>query len=123
MRRAADIANTMIVEFKTNPFRVRYRLTGSHIDIATSVNRTGHYLDEYVIEPVANDIRRQMSGCIGVPAPFIGENTWVGRVRTMQVGDDVFPLLLAGQVLQALGTEEEWPPDRGEEIPTWNYGF
>lgn len=39
----------MLVEFERDPFRVRYRVTGSGIDEATGYNLTGRYLDKFLI--------------------------------------------------------------------------
>ena len=116
------LPNLMVVEFESNPFRVRYRLTGTLVDFATGFNLTGHYLDEYVVEPIAADIRRIIDAYERVyrsAVPYIGVYTWAGKARPMQVGYGIFPVLVNGHLRQAIVVEEEWHPDPHEEIATW----
>lgn len=116
------LPNLMIVQFESSPFRVRYRLTGTLVDSATGFNLTGHYLDEYVVDPIADDIGRIIEAYEGVyrtAIPYVGVYTWASKARPMQVGYGIFPMLVETHLRQALVIEEEWHPDPYEEIATW----
>src|SRR5262249_31490969 len=72
------LPHTMLVDFQFNPFRVRYRLTGTTIDAVSGYNFTGLYLDELRMEPLIDGAqlldayeRAAMSG-----APQVGTYQW-----------------------------------------------
>lgn len=116
------LPHIMIVEFESPTFRVRYRLTGTLVDSATGFNLTGHYLDEYLVDPIRDDIQRLIDAYERVcrsGLPEVGIYTWGAGARPMMVGYGMFPLDVDGRVQQAIVAEQEWQRGPMEEIPTW----
>lgn len=116
------LPNIMLVEFETAPFRVRYRLTGTLVDSATGFNLTGCYLDDYLVPPIAGEIQRLIDAYQRMHRarrPEIGVYTWTSPARDMHVGYGLFPLLVEGNLVQAISIEEEWQPLPPGEAETW----
>jgi hypothetical protein len=107
------LPNLLLVDFETNPFRVRFRLTGTLVDEASGVNLTGSYLDEFddgknagAFGPVIADYRlawQRGEAVIGV-YPWITQN---GHDAIVCYG--IFPLTVDGRVTQAIAIEEYDP--------------
>lgn len=100
----------MLVEFTQDPFRIRYRLTGTHVDQQTGLNLTGRYLDEFgygegrkAVEHLVEGYRR----CAETGQPHHGIYDWltVAGYRR-QIGFGLFPLLLNGAVRQCMSIED-----------------
>lgn len=107
------LPNVMLVEFEDNPFRVRYRLTGTQVDETSGINLTGSYLDQFddgvnaaAFGPVIEAYRRARER--GVPE--IGHYRWT-RESSLEtfVCYGIFPLTVDGRVSQAIGIEEYDP--------------
>lgn len=100
----------MLVEFTVAPFRVRYRLTGTFVDQQTGLNLTGRYLDEFSHGDGRDTVQQLIEGyrlCVETGRPHHGVYDWPtihGYPR--QIGFGLFPLLVGGQVTQALSIED-----------------
>src|SRR5689334_20514819 len=69
----------LLVEFEDDPFRVRYRLTGTKVDEMTGINITGRYLDEFAQEPyrtVIEGIQRSYQTCRAQGQAMIETYLW-----------------------------------------------
>jgi len=99
----------LLIEFKDDPFRVRYRLTGTIVDRMTGMNITGRYLDEFATGRFAEPIQYIASSyryVYDTGKHFIGHYDWpvdVGVVKRSQMG--LFPLRLNGSIRQCLSIE------------------
>lgn len=99
----------MFVEFEENPFRVRYRLSGSKLDYITNIDLTGRYLDEFGDGPRAEAVAvltEHYMKCRDLGQPVYGAYTWpdiAGDVWAVEFA--LFPLLVKGQVRRCLAIE------------------
>lgn len=114
----------MLVEFFEDPFRVRYRLTGTRVDELTGVNLTGRYLDEFRHGEGMNAIQHLEEGyrqCAGSGVPYQGLYDWrsnSGYVK--QIGFGLFPLRINGVVRQCLSIEDYTGISPDTEMLTWS---
>jgi hypothetical protein len=99
----------MLVEFTEEPFRVRYRLTGTAVDRMTGLNITGRYLDEFAAGPFMAPIR-YIESCYRLVRDsgrhFFGHYDWPvedGLVKRTMMG--LFPLSVGGRIRQCLSIE------------------
>lgn len=99
-----------LVEFEADPFRVRYRLTGTKADEWNGFNITGRYIDEFL----ANDryganrilLDTYQAAWQSGRAVF-SSYPWPTRSGVkIAVGFGVFPLTINGIVAQALAIED-----------------
>lgn len=104
------LPDLMLVEFELDPFRVRYRLTGTRVDQQTGLNLTGRYLDEFSYGDGRMAVERLVEGyrgCVETGMPHHGIYEWLtvsGYLR--QIGFGLFPLLVDGVVRQCLSIED-----------------
>lgn len=105
----------LLAEFETDPFRIRYRLTGTRIDDATGANLTGSYLDTIatgagaaIFGPMIAHYRHAwQSG-----EPVIDYYHWTTQNgRVMPVCYGIFPLTIDGAIRQAIAIEEQAAED------------
>src|SRR2546430_14591468 len=86
----------LLVEFEDEPFRVRYRLTGTKVDEMTGINITGRYLDEFaqgVYRDPVEGIQRCYRACRETGQPVIDTYHWPNDpdlARLVWIG--LFPL-------------------------------
>ena len=104
------LPDIMLVEFEQNPFRVRYRLTGTRVDQQTGLNLTGRYLDEFSYGDGRAAVEHLVEGylrCVETGTPHHGVYEWptVSGYRR-QIGFGLFPLLVGGVVGQCLSIED-----------------
>jgi hypothetical protein len=99
----------MLVEFTDEPFRVRYRLTGTAVDRMTGLNITGRFLDEFGTGKFA-EATSYIHACYRhvreTGTYFIGHYDWPvdnGMVKRTMMG--LFPLCVGGRVRQCLAIE------------------
>jgi hypothetical protein len=100
----------MLVEFSEQPFRIRYRLTGTRVDEQTGLNLTGRYLDEFchgegrvAVEQLVEGYRR----CAETGTPHHGVYEWPTRAGYLRrIGFGLFPLRVNGAVRQCLSIED-----------------
>lgn len=103
----------LICDFEFDPFRVRYRLSGTRVDEVTGMNLTGHYLDEFLDGDYAKTVREMLgfyeeASRTGRPRiwtyPWAGDNPsgkviWVG----------IFPLSVKGVIEKCVSIEDYGP--------------
>jgi len=105
------LPHVLLAEFETDPFRVRYRLTGTRIDDATGANLTGKYLDVLAVgadaaifKPMIENYRHIWQSGEAV----IDYYQWTTENgRAMQVCYGIFPLTIDGEIRQAIAVEEQ----------------
>ncbi|MBK8160410.1 MAG: PAS domain-containing protein [Rhodospirillaceae bacterium] len=100
----------LLTAFEQDPFRVRYRLTGTRVDEWNGMNLAGLYLDELNDEGDHGAIAKLMASyrqCHDSAAPVIDRYDWPARsggFLTVRYG--LFPLASNGMVCQCLGIED-----------------
>lgn len=111
-----------IVEYEFDPFRVRYILTGTEVDVWNGFNLTGRYVDEFLV-PDPTGANRILHDCYAAAQasgqPVLGSYHWPTRAGyQLDVGFGMFPLLVGGIVRQCLAIEDysSFPAD-AEGIP------
>lgn len=104
------LPNIMILDIEDDPFRVRFRLTGTRVDDVTGMNITGRYLDELTMDHGAGTMQKLhnlYAECRARGEPFIGALKWpnkVGEATNVSLG--VFPLNVDGVITQLLVIED-----------------
>jgi hypothetical protein len=100
----------ILCDFEFDPFRLRYRLSGTRVDQVTSMNLAGRYLDEF-LGGAYDDAVREMLG-------FYEEASRTGRPRVWSypwAGDNpnrkviwaaTFPLKVNGRIAQCVSIED-----------------
>lgn len=100
----------LLAEFEHDPFRVRYRLTGTLVDRWNGINITGRYLDELTDQGGHGAIAMLQAGyqqCCESAEPVIGAYDWSDRHGgVLKVRFGLFPLRLNGVVAQCLAIED-----------------
>jgi len=100
----------LLCDFEENPFRVRYRLTGTLVDQWNRSNITGRYLDELDDEGyhgAVDKLQVSYRACFERAAPIIDDYDWPGpHGGVLKVRFGLFPLLLDGTVRQCLAIED-----------------
>lgn len=99
-----------IVEYETDPFRVRYILTGTEVDQWNGFNLTGRYVDEFI----ANDktgANQLLLDCYtearATARPVYGTYHWPTRGGyPLEVKFGLYPLKVGGVVRQCLAIED-----------------
>jgi hypothetical protein len=112
------LPHVLLAEFETDPFRVRYRLTGTRIDDATGANLTGKYLDDLatgadagIFRPMLENYRRAWQSGEAV-IDYYHWTTENGRVMPVCYG--IFPLTVDGAIRQAIAIEEQAAEDEAD---------
>jgi hypothetical protein len=113
----------LLVEFETEPFRVRYRLTGTQVDQWNGMSIVGRYLDDLIREdpnPVFRQLAASYRACHDSAQPVMGDYEWPTRQGgILNVRFGMFPLLLKGVVRQCVAIEDYRAlPHRYEHV-TW----
>jgi hypothetical protein len=114
----------LLIEFEDDPFRVRYRLTGTKVDEMTGINITGRYLDEFAtgaFRAVIEGIQRSYAGCRSSGNAVIETYLWPnegGLMRTVWMG--LFPLQLNGVVRQCLSIEDYGELGTHPDVVAWD---
>lgn len=111
----------LLCDFEFNPFRVRYRLSGTRVDQITGLNMTGRYLDEFV-EGDYGDSVRQMIGYYEEASrtgrPHIWNYPWAGdNPAGKLIWAGLFPLRVNGAVAKCVSIEDYGPVRFLEEGP------
>nr|ART37961.1 F29 [uncultured bacterium] len=113
----------LLADFEFDPFRVRYRLTGTQVDKDTGYNLTGKYLDEYLLEPLEEGVGKLQQAYERVwrsEEPFIGTYQWSGPWPVpIKMPFGIFPLKVRGKVKQALGIEQLPRESVYDDVKTW----
>lgn len=100
----------MLCDFEFDPFRLRYRLSGTRVDQMTSMNLAGRYLDEFAGGAYAEAVREMLgfyeeASRTGRPRiwnyPFAGDNP---NQKVIWAG--IFPLKVGGRIAQCVSIED-----------------
>jgi hypothetical protein len=100
----------LICDFEFNPFRVRYRLSGTRVDEMTGINLTGRYLDEFVEGDYADSVREMLGyyeEASRTGRSRIWTYPWAGNNpngKVIWVG--VFPLKVNGVISKCVSIED-----------------
>jgi hypothetical protein len=113
----------LLIEFEDDPFRVRYRLTGTVVDQMTGMNITGRYLDEFAVgiytEPVQQLQRDYLRARTG-GQPVIETYHWpAGNGYFQHVAYGLFPFMVDGVVSQCLSIEDYGELTYDTQIIDW----
>ena len=100
----------ILCDFEFNPFRLRYRVSGTQVDAMTGMNLAGRYLDEFLGGAYAVTIRRMLdfyetASRTGQPQvfnyPWVSDNP---KQKLVWVG--MFPLKVNGVIAQCVAIED-----------------
>ena len=100
----------LLTEFEDQPFRVRYRLTGTRVDEMTGMNITGRYVDEFahgIYRGAVELIQRAYQACHDTGTPVIDSYLWPADDNLSRlVWMGLFPLRIGGEIRQCLEIED-----------------
>ena len=100
----------MLCDFEFNPFRLRYRLSGTRIDEMTGMNLAGRYLDEFAEGAYAEPVREMLGyyeEASRTGRPHIWNYPWAGdnpKLKVIWAG--LFPLKVSGAIVQCVSIED-----------------
>ncbi|HVJ44469.1 MAG TPA: PAS domain-containing protein [Dongiaceae bacterium] len=104
------LPNMMIVELEDEPFRIRFRLSGSKVDEVTGFSITGRYLDELAVDQGAaqfEQLHALYAACQRQGRHYIGALDWPNRQgETTRVSLGIFPLKVDGVIRQLVVIED-----------------
>lgn len=113
----------IMVDFEFDPFRVKYRLTGTQVDQDTGYNLTGRYLDEFFIEPFKDGLTQfheTLESVAKTGRPHIGTYQWTSPWPVqLKMPFGIFPLSVRGVITQAIAIERAYKPTPTFETTTW----
>lgn len=100
----------LLVDLERDPFRVRFRLSGTRVDQMTGMNLAGHYLDEFATGSYAESIN-QMIGYYEEASrtgkPYIWTYPWAGdNPKLIHIWAALFPLKTNGVITQCVSMED-----------------
>jgi hypothetical protein len=103
----------LLIQLEDQPFRVRYRLTGTKVDEMTGMNITGRYLDEFATgeyRSVVEAIQRCYRHCRETGQPVIEAYHWpADRDLARLIWMGLFPLKVDGTIRQCVSIEDYGP--------------
>lgn len=110
-------------EFEDEPFRIRYRLTGTKVDEVTGFNLAGRYLDEFKDGdeqgPYAQ-LERCYIQCQADGQPQIGQYKWSSRDKLpLRIWFGIFPLTVDGRIRQNIAVEDYSYFPQGVQAEPW----
>jgi hypothetical protein len=111
-----------IVEYEFDPFRVRYILTGTEVDVWNGFNLTGRYVDEFIATDTTGANQTLLDCYTQAQAhgrPIFGSYNWPTRAGyPLEVRFGLFPLKVNGVIRQCLAIEDYSSfPAEAEGIP------
>jgi hypothetical protein len=109
----------ILCDFEFNPFRLRYRLSGTRVDQMTSMNLAGRYLDEF-LGGAYDDAVRQMLGFYEEASrtgrPRIWNYPWAGdNPKQKVIWAGLFPLKVKGVIAQCVAIEDYGEFNAGDD--------
>lgn len=114
----------LLIEFERQPFRVRYRLTGTRVDEMTGMNITGRYLDEFargVYRAPVERIQHCYQVCHDTGAPVIEPYDWpIDQTLSRVIWMGLFPLRIDGEIRQCISIEDYGPIGPQEDPIDWS---
>jgi hypothetical protein len=99
----------LLIEFEDDPFRIRYRLTGTRVDEMTGMNITGRYLDEFArgdYREAIDTIHQSYRSCRSSGRSVIQTYLWPNDGFMREIWMGLFPLRVGGEVRQCLAIED-----------------
>lgn len=113
----------LVVELEDQPFRVRYRLTGTKVDEMTGINITGRHLDEFAtgeFRNVVEHIQRCYAVCHETGRAVIETYHWPNdHDLTRLVWMGLFPLKVGSAIRQCISIEDYGPLGPQPEPIDW----
>lgn len=115
----------LLVDYEADPFRVRYRLTGTKVDEDTGYNLTGRYLDEFLLEPFdavrkgITQLHQAYEQVWRTGRPIVGAYQWSPGSTPLKMPIGIFPLAVSGEIVQAIAIEQTYKPTPFFETKTW----
>lgn len=104
------LPDIVLVEFETDPFRVRFRLTGTQVDEVNGANLTHAYLDDFddghdskALAPLIESYRQAWQHGKAVVFTYRWRTL---RGQMIDVCCGIFPLTMDGVVREAVAIEE-----------------
>ncbi len=100
----------ILCDFEFDPFRLRYRLSGTRVDQMTSMNLAGRYLDEF-LGGSYDDAIRDMLGFYEEASrtgrPRVWNYPWAGdNPKKKMIWAGIFPLKVNGTITQCVSIED-----------------
>jgi hypothetical protein len=100
----------ILCDFELNPFRLRYRLSGTRVDQMTSMNLAGRYLDEFLggsYDDAIHDMLGFYEEASRTGRPHIWNYPWAGdNPKRKVIWAGIFPLKLNGVIAQCVSIED-----------------
>ncbi|HVJ44422.1 MAG TPA: PAS domain-containing protein [Dongiaceae bacterium] len=100
----------IFADFEDQPFRVRFRHSGTKFEDIACVDVTGRYLDEFggaLTQPAIDTITEHYRGCRHSGQPSFGKFLWPDeRGQMVQVEFAIFPFMVHGIVRQCIVLED-----------------
>jgi hypothetical protein len=104
------LPHLIFVEFEDNPFRVRFRHSGTKYEDIACVDITDRYLDEFggdLTQPAIDTMTEHYRDCRQFGRPSFGSFRWPDEHgRMMPVEFALFPLAVHGVVRQCIALED-----------------
>jgi hypothetical protein len=100
----------MLCDFEFNPFRLRYRLSGTRVDEMTGMNLAGRYLDEFAEGAFAEQVKEMIGyyeEASHTGRPRVWSYVWAGanpKLKVIWAG--MFPLKVDGRITQCVSIED-----------------
>lgn len=109
----------ILCDFEFDPFRVRYRLSGTRVDQMTSMNLAGRYLDEFLggaYDDAIHDMLGFYEEASRTGRPRIWNYRWAGDNPNRKViWAGIFPLKVNGVIAQCVAIEDYGDYNEGED--------
>jgi len=100
----------LISDFEFDPFRVRFRLSGTKVDEMTGMNLAGRYLDSFATGAYAASINEMLGyyqEASRTGRPRVWSYPWAGNnPRAKRIWAGLFPLKVDGKICQCVSIED-----------------
>lgn len=100
----------MLCDFEFQPFRLRYRLSGTRVDEVTGMNLAGRYLDEFADGAYAEPVKEMLGyyeEASRTGRPRVWSYAWAGNNPNLKViWAGMFPLKVNGVIAQCVSIED-----------------
>jgi hypothetical protein len=100
----------MLADFEFDPFRLRYRLSGTRVDEMTGLNLAGRYLDEFAGGSYAETVKEMLGfyeEASRTGRPRVWNYAWAGTNPHLKlIWAGMFPLKIDGRIAQCIVIED-----------------
>jgi len=100
----------MLCDFEANPFRLRYRLSGTRVDEMTGFNLAGRYLDEFADGEYGVAVKEMLGyyeEASRTGRPRVWSYPWAGTNPSLKlIWAGMFPLKVDGRIAQCISIED-----------------